>query len=73
MIMLKSIISIFLLGLISSQDAYEILINEKVDEQYCKSVIGNLTSILKEGYIFIEFLKTPINPKDIQIIFPQLI
>ena len=61
--MLNNILWIFLLGLIASQDAYESLINEKVDEQYCKSVIGNLTSILKEGYIFIEFLKTPIQPE----------
>jgi hypothetical protein len=60
---MKLVLPLLVLTFISSEDAYEQLVKEKADDQYCKDIIGNLTSILEQGYIFLEFLKSPIQPK----------
>ena len=49
---MKIFVFILLLGLIFGEDPYDILINERVTEQYCRDVIGNMTSIIKDGYVF---------------------
>lgn len=60
---MKLLYTILLIGIILGQDLYEQLIQEKVSEQYCKDLIGNISSILKEGYVYLDFIKSPIQPK----------
>ena len=59
---MKMIAFFLLIGLIYGEDPYEKLINEKVTEQYCKDVIGNMTSIINNGYVYSDFLKSPKKP-----------
>ena len=59
----------FLIVLISfifaqDKDLYEELIKETVTEEYCKTVISNITKLLEEGYIYLDFYKSPIKPTD---------
>ena len=35
----------------------------KVTEEYCTEVIKNIVALLKEGYIYLDFYKSPIKPK----------
>ena len=56
---------IFLIILISSilaqdDDYYDQLLNETVSEEYCTSVISNFTELLKEGYVYLDYYKSPI-------------
>ena len=44
-------------------DRYEQILNETVSEEYCSNVISNITKLLEEGYIFLDFYKSPIGPK----------
>ena len=44
-------------------DIYEQLLNETVSEEYCTEVISNITKLLEEGYIFLDFFKSIIKPK----------
>ena len=37
--------------------------NENVSEEYCNNVIGNITALINEGYVFLDFLKAPKQPK----------
>ena len=60
---MKKFFFIILIGLIFGQDLYEDLIKEKVSEEYCNNVIGNITGILREGYVYLDFLKAPKQPK----------
>ena len=60
---MKKILFIILLGLIIANEKYEELLNETVSEEYCNSVITNLTALLNDGYVFLDFLKAPIQPK----------
>ena len=69
---MKLILAFLLIGLISGQEEYDKLINEKVDEQYCKDVIGNMTSIIRDGYIFLDFVKSPIQPDGYEDYFPSV-
>ena len=41
---------------------YEQILNETVSEEYCSNVISNITKLLEEGYIFLDFYKSPIKP-----------
>ena len=61
----KVIFLIFLIIPVLSQyeDIYEELINAEAPEEYCTEVIGNITKLLEEGYIFLDFYKSPIKPK----------
>ena len=60
---MKTILSIFLIYLIKCMDLYEQIINEKVSEEYCNSVLSNLTSLIKETYVYYDFLKAPKQPE----------
>ena len=60
---MKRILLIILLGLVIGNEEFDQLLNEKVSEEYCSDVISNLTSLLNEGYVFLDFLKAPIQPK----------
>ena len=44
-------------------DRYEQLLNETVSEEYCSNVISNITKLLEEGYIYLDFYKSPLKPK----------
>ena len=46
-----------------NQDLYEQLITEKVSEDYCRNVITNLTSLIEQGYVYLDFLKEPKQPE----------
>ena len=52
------------ISLISSQSPYDQLINEKVSEEYCTSVIKNIIGIIEEGYVYSDFLKAPKQPRE---------
>ena len=60
---MKKFVVIILLSLIFGQDLYEDLLKEKVSDEYCANVIGNITGILKEGYIYLDYLKAPKQPE----------
>ena len=60
---MKKILLIISLILISAEDEYEELINEKVSEEYCNYVIGNITALTQEGYVYLDFLKAPKQPE----------
>ena len=70
---MKIVLLVALIILITGQDPYEELINEKVWEDYCTQVIYNMTKILEEGYVYLDFLKSPKQPEDMKIIFHKLI
>ena len=61
----KAFLLILLIFPILSQydDIYEQILNETVSEEYCSNVISNITKLLEEGYIFLDFYKSPIKPK----------
>ena len=61
---MKKIVFLLVIGLISSQSPYEDLINEKVSEEYCTSVIKNIIGIIEEGYVYSDFLKAPKQPRE---------
>ena len=42
-----------------ADDVYEKLVNEEVSEEYCTAVISNITKLLEEGYVYLEFYKSP--------------
>ena len=60
---MKILILALLISLISDQDDFETIISEKVSEEYCNNVIGNMTALIKEGYVYSDFLKAPKQPK----------
>ena len=68
---MKIFILIFLIILIKGQD-YEDLLNEKVSEEFCQQVIGNLTTIIDSIYIYSDFLKVPKQPQGYENYIPQV-
>ena len=69
---MKIILFILLISLIKGQNLYEELISEKVTKEYCNQVINNITSILNQGYVYLDFLKAPIQPKGHNDYFPKV-
>ena len=59
---MEKILLIILLGLIIGNEEFDQLLAEKVSEEYCSDVISNLTALLNDGYVFLDFLKAPIQP-----------
>ena len=61
----KAILLILLIIPFLSQydDIYEQILNETVSEEYCSNVISNITKLLEEGYIYLDFYKSPLKPK----------
>ena len=53
-------------------DEYEELISEKISEDYCNHVIGNLTSIIEEVYIYSDFIKVPKQPAGYDNYIPKV-
>ena len=60
---MKKFVVIILLSLIFGQDLYEDLLKEKVSDEYCANVIGNITGLLNEGYVYLDYLKAPKQPE----------
>jgi hypothetical protein len=60
---MKILLLALLISLISVQDDFETIISEQVSEEYCNNVIGNMTALIKEGYVYLDFLKAPKQPK----------
>ena len=70
---MKILLLIFVICLISGQDdAYNQLISEKVSEEYCNQVINNMTTILNEGYVYLDFLKAPKQPDGYEDYIPKV-
>ena len=69
---MKIVSLIILITLITGQDLYEMLIQEKVTDEYCKDVISNMTSIIEEGYVYLDFLKAPKQPKGYDNYIPKV-
>ena len=57
---MKRKLFLILIALFNCANIYEELTNETVTEEYCNSVIGNMTNLIKEGYIYLDYLKAPI-------------
>ena len=55
------IITIF--HLIIADSDYDRLINEQVTEEYCSNVIENICDLIKDGYVYHDFFKEPIQPE----------
>ena len=55
------LLSFFLFHCQSSN--YQKLIEETVTEEYCTEVINNIVGLLKEGYVYLDFYKSPIKQK----------
>ena len=62
-IMVFLLIFLIIPFLSQNDDRYEQLLNETVSEEYCSDVISNITKLLEEGYIYLDFFKSPIKPK----------
>ena len=63
--MKKSLLIYFLIILIFSVKAdseYDKLISEKVTEEYCTYVIGNITKLIEDAYVYYDFFKNPKQP-----------
>ena len=62
----KAFLLILLIIPIFSQEdeKYELLLNETVSEEYYSDVISNITKLLEEGYIYLDFYKSPLKPKE---------
>ena len=61
---MQKVLLIILLGIIVSQNIFEEdVFNRHVSEEYCNNVIGNMTALIQEGYIYLDFLKAPKQPK----------
>ena len=59
---MKILLIILLIGItLANEDRYQELINEKVTDEYCKDIISNAIGIIKEAYVFKDFLKKPIH------------
>ena len=56
---MKRALLILVINIIICQDYYEELMNGTVTEEYCGNVIGNITEIINEGYIYSDYLKAP--------------
>ena len=69
---MKSFILIFLIILIKPQNNYEDLINEKVSEEFCNQVITNLTTVLNETYVYLDFIKAPKQPQGYDNYIPKV-
>ena len=69
---MKIVLLICLIFLINGQDPYDKLINEKVSEDYCNQVISNMTAILDEGYVYLDFLKSPKQPEGYDDYIPKV-
>ena len=60
---MKKILFLILFKMIITNENYDKLIKEKISEEYCNYVISNLTALLNDGYVFLDFLKAPIQPE----------
>ena len=69
---MKIFLLIVIISLICGQDPYQELITEKVSEQYCNEVIDNITTILNEGYVYLDFIKAPKQPKGYEDYIPKV-
>jgi len=56
---MKTLLLLLIIGLIAGQDDYEEIMNEMVSEEYCNNVIGNMTALINDAYIYLDFLKAP--------------
>ena len=69
---MKFVLLLVLISLIKGEDAYVELISEKVSEEYCNQVINNMTAILNEGYVYLDFLKSPKQPEGYDDYIPKV-
>ena len=69
---MKNILLILLLGIIVGQNQNFDLFNQSVSEEYCNNVIGNMTALLEEGYIYLDFVKAPKQPEGKEDYIPKV-
>ena len=60
---MKALILSLLISLSFSQDEFDKLFNKVVSEEYLNNIIGNMTELIKEAYIFYDFYKAPKQPR----------
>ena len=69
---MQNILIILLLGIIAGQSPSNDLFNRTVSEEYCANVIGNMTALIKEGYVYLDFLKAPKQPAGKEDYIPKV-
>ena len=69
---MKKLLLLILFSIISGQNDYEELFNQNVTEEYCNYVIGNMTNFIKEGYVYLDFLKAPKQPEGKENYIPKV-
>ena len=61
----KELFLIFLISQVLTQsDDYEELVNITVSEEYCTEVISNITTLLEQRYVLLDFYKSPLQPEN---------
>ena len=60
---MNALLLVLLISLSFSKDEYNILFNKVVSEEYLNNVIGNMTELVKEAYVFYDFYKAPKQPR----------
>ena len=60
---MKTLILVLIIILNISLEEYEELFNQRVSEEYINKLIGNITELIKEGYVFYDFYKAPKQPR----------
>ena len=60
---MNALLLVLLISLSFSQDESDILFNKVVSEEYLNNVIGNMTELVKEAYVFYDFYKAPKQPR----------
>ena len=61
---MKIYLFFILIVLYNCENIYEELTNETVTEEYCNNVIGNMTKLINETYIYLDYFKAPIQDKN---------
>ena len=69
---MKKVLLIILFSLIAGQNHSADLFNQTVSEEYCYNVIGNMTALIKEGYVYLDFLKAPKQPQGKEGYIPKV-
>ena len=69
---MQNILIIIILGIIAGQRPSKDLFNQTVSEEYCANVIGNMTALIKEGYVYLDFLKAPKQPEGKEDYIPKV-
>ena len=58
--------------IIAETDYYKELISAPISQKECEDIIGNMSSIIEEAYIYSDFLKAPVQPEGHENYIPKV-